>query len=170
MTQKQAYDKAYRQKNIEKITTREKAYRLGRKEHIKAYNESYRKENKEKIKAHRESTIDHVHEVHRAYSVSIREKILDHYGRFCACCGETELKFLTIDHINNDGATHRKKVGHGAGFYRWLINNNFPEGFQTLCWNCNCGRRLGPCPHEIKLVKLAEPKPISLFLDHLMPK
>ncbi len=33
-----------------------------------------------------------------------------HYGQRCACCGETEPAFLAIDHVNNDGNVHRKKV------------------------------------------------------------
>ena len=36
--------------------------------------------------------------------------------------------------------------------YIWLKNNNFPEGFQVLCFNCNCGkaRNKGICPHSGK--------------------
>ncbi len=51
-------------------------------------------------------------------------------------------EWLTIDHINNDGAAHRKEIGEGGtNFYRWLRKNNYPLGFRTLCWNCNCGCR-----------------------------
>lgn len=32
-----------------------------------------------------------------------RKKCFDQYGAICACCGETEILFLTFDHINNDG-------------------------------------------------------------------
>lgn len=31
-------------------------------------------------------------------------------GNACACCKESEIEFLTIDHINDDGADHRKKI------------------------------------------------------------
>lgn len=64
--------------------------------------------------------------------------------------------FLAIDHINGGGSAARKsgiyggsKVG-GSGFYRWLIKNDFPAGFQTLCHNCNLGRQIngGVCPHQ----------------------
>lgn len=32
----------------------------------------------------------------------------------------------------------------------WLARHKYPEGFQLLCWNCNCGRAIngGICPHE----------------------
>ena len=74
------------------------------------------------------------------------------YGGKCACCGETEIEFLAVDHINNDGAAHRKKIGHASGsnIHRWLIRNNFPEGFQVLCHNCNFSKHFGKgvCVHQ----------------------
>ena len=44
----------------------------------------------------------------------------------------------------------------GTKFYRWLKRNNFPEGFQVLCFNCNCGKEInkGVCPHKSKNVFL----------------
>lgn len=38
---------------------------------------------------------------------------LDHYGAKCSCCGETEVCFLTIEHLENDGMAHRKKFNGG---------------------------------------------------------
>lgn len=67
----------------------------------------------------------------------------------CACCGELEIKFLSIDHIEG-----RKKFNHGKGFggvklYNWLIKNNFPDGFQILCINCNWAKGIYKiCPHQ----------------------
>lgn len=76
--------------------------------------------------------------------------VLDQYGGQCACCGLAEPLFLTVDHINNDGAAHRRKIGP-HGIYKWLIQNRFPNGFQLLCFNCNCGRARngGVCPHHL---------------------
>lgn len=66
----------------------------------------------------------------------------------CACCGITELAFLTIDHINGNGAAHRRSIGR-VNFYAWLIRNEYPDGFQVLCYNCNCAKRDGAeCPHK----------------------
>lgn len=79
--------------------------------------------------------------------------VFDHYGGRCACCGETEPCFLAIDHIDGDGNNHRKKIGKwGSSFFKWLIANDFPEGFQVLCHNCNMGKHLngGECPHKSK--------------------
>ena len=86
----------------------------------------------------------------------LRLEILKHYGGDppkCACpgCDEDHIEFLTIDHINNNGAEHLREIGVGAGsaFYYWLKRSNYPRGFQVLCWNCNCAKgRYGYCPHE----------------------
>lgn len=72
----------------------------------------------------------------------------------CACCGERTVEFLTIDHINGNGAAHRREleaqnVGPGTGFYLWLKSNGYPNGFQVLCYNCNCAKGCyGTCPHK----------------------
>lgn len=84
----------------------------------------------------------------------IRSEVIAAYGSRCVCCGEQDPKFLTIDHVNNDGASHRKKnrISPGAGLYSWLRKRGFPKkGFQLLCWNCNCGKGIyGLCPHKHK--------------------
>lgn len=92
----------------------------------------------------------------KALEKEAKDKVYAAYGGYvCNCCGETTKEFLTIDHIDNDGAEHRRKtktVG-GAGLYRWIIKNHFPKTFQILCYNCNCGKKHngGICPHENKL-------------------
>lgn len=81
-----------------------------------------------------------------------RQLVLDHYGRKCSCpnCPTTHEEFLTVDHIDGNGAAHRKEIGRGAHVYSWLVKNNFPEGFRILCFNCNCVRNTyGYCPHEM---------------------
>lgn len=84
----------------------------------------------------------------REYSRKIRKEVLAHYGNKCVCCGETELAFLTFDHINNDGSQHRSKI-KGANIPQWLKRNNFPKDVQILCHNCNSGKEyLGVCPHK----------------------
>jgi hypothetical protein len=77
-------------------------------------------------------------------------KVFTHYGTVCVCCGETLVEGLTIDHINGDGAQHRKEIGVGGlSLYRWLIKHNYPEGFQTLCFTCNFAKGTKKfCPHQ----------------------
>jgi hypothetical protein len=85
----------------------------------------------------------------------LRLSILQQYSSlipFCACCGEKEINFLCIDHINGGGNKHRKEIsahGKGGNIYNWLYKNNFPEGFQILCHNCNMAKgAYGICPHR----------------------
>jgi hypothetical protein len=76
-----------------------------------------------------------------------RMSVLKFYGGKCMCCGETEPKFLTLDHVNNDGAKHRKEIGQSS-IYRWVEINGFPKTIQILCFNCNMAKGLyGKCPH-----------------------
>ncbi len=86
----------------------------------------------------------------REHNRRIRDRVILGYGGYkCACCGETTPEFLQIDHINDDGAEHRRQVGTGNAMYCWLIRNNFPEGFQVLCANCNYAKEFyGGCPHQ----------------------
>lgn len=87
------------------------------------------------------------------WNAQIKQKIVRYYGNKCVCCGERNIKFLTIDHKNNDGHLYRKLGTHktGSNFYMWIVRNNYPETLQLLCYNCNCGRsrNKGICPHEI---------------------
>lgn len=88
----------------------------------------------------------------RKWNIALRQEVLKAYGNKCVCCGEAEEGFLTIDHIENDGAEHRKNIGEGSGrLYRWLKANQFPVGFQILCANCHLSKsRSGVCLHQRK--------------------
>lgn len=76
-----------------------------------------------------------------------KDLVFNKYGKICNCCGEKERVFLSIDHIEDNGAQHRKTFG--GSIFRWLIHNNYPSGFQTLCFNCNWAKSHGGCPHKI---------------------
>lgn len=83
----------------------------------------------------------------RAYVSKVKDEIYNAYGGYrCACCGITEPVFLAIDHINNDGAAHRKKLrASGTSLHLWIKRKGFPKIFQILCHNCNWGKRFGVC-------------------------
>lgn len=87
--------------------------------------------------------------------IFMKMKIIEHYTNGvmkCQCpgCNESNIEFLTIDHINGGGTKHRKKLGTWASnFYRWIWSNNFPGGFRILCSNCNSSLGThGYCPHD----------------------
>ena len=105
---------------------------------VLAYSRKYHIEHREQ-----ERTRNNIR--HRAQRI----ECIDHYGGKCACCGETEIEFLVIDHINGGGTQHRKEIGKGDKIYRWLRKNNFPEGLRVLCANCNQSYgHYGFCPHN----------------------
>ena len=87
-----------------------------------------------------------------AYVTRCRLQVLNHYGAKCNCCNEDQLGFLTIDHINNDGAKQRKELNY-SHIYPWIIRNHYPNTLQILCMNCNWGKRWnkGECPHKQKV-------------------
>src|SRR5262245_39086392 len=72
-------------------------------------------------------------------------------GYVCRCCGEDREPFLSLDHVNNDGARHRRSVDRRK-IYKWLKREGYPPGFQVLCMNCNFGkaRNGGVCPHQTR--------------------
>lgn len=92
-------------------------------------------------------------EKQRARYQRLRDAVFAAYGGYrCCCpgCNVTEPRFLQIDHINNDGAKHRKEIGgSGAHVYGWLRRNKYPPGFQVLCANCNYAKKTGTCPHQL---------------------
>lgn len=75
----------------------------------------------------------------------IRAEVLHGYGVKCVCCGDTDVDFLTIDHVDRYTG-----VGPRAGtpLYLWLKSRGFPSGFRVLCMNCNFALgKFGYCPH-----------------------
>jgi len=82
----------------------------------------------------------------RELLLAVRRRIFEHYGERCACCGSH--RNLEIDHIAGDGADHRIEVlgrqyAGSLQFYRWLVSNGFPQGYQTLCRRCNTSKGRG---------------------------
>jgi len=62
-------------------------------------------------------------------------------------CGFADIRALSIDHIDGGGNKHRRFLGFGlfgAGqkFYSWLKKEGYPEGYQTLCMNCQWIKRV----------------------------
>jgi len=88
----------------------------------------------------------------RKHNLKIKNLVFNFYGRECNCCKETIMEFLTIDHIKNGGTKRRKEI-YKNNLYKWLVKNNFPLDYQTLCANCNYGKMInkGICPHKERL-------------------
>lgn len=58
----------------------------------------------------------------------------------CVECGFSDIRALTIDHIDGGGSHHFKKIGYSK-LYRWLKQQGYPSGYQTLCMNCQYLKR-----------------------------
>jgi len=102
----------------------------------------------------------------------LKDQFIEMYGWVCACCGESNPAFLTLDHVKNDGTEHRNKHTHvrfeevesnGIKFPRFLglstnrvalmkevLSEYRPDRYRILCYNCNFGRAHngGLCPHK----------------------
>lgn len=114
----------------------DRRYYQKHKERIKAATNKYYKSHRDSICAKQAER-----------NLSIKKLVLTKYGNgACSCvtCGFDDIDCLTIDHTNNDGHWHRDVIDKPSGnvFYKWLVTNNFPEGYQTLCANCNLKKEI----------------------------
>lgn len=95
-----------------------------------------------------ESCLDIFRIKNKERSAVLKKQVMDGYGGKCSCCGEEELIFLNIDHVYENGSIERKNGIKGNVMYRKLRDENFPPGYQVLCFNCNFAKHhLGKCPH-----------------------
>jgi hypothetical protein len=102
----------------------------------------------------------------------MRLKVLQTYSKrlsnssipCCRCCGLNDtLGFLAVDHIigrkQMDSEPELVKLGYSSklgsvNLLKWIIEHNFPKGFQILCHNCNTAKGMkqnnNKCPLENK--------------------
>lgn len=104
---------------------------------------------KDQAKAYYERTKEERREIAaaftRRYRDGLKDKVLKHYSNDelkCNNCGIDVYSVLTLDHINNDGADHKRKLSKSgkassSRIYKDLVDRNYPEGYQVLCFNCN---------------------------------
>lgn len=140
----------YYKENIERVKTRVKTYNTANKDKVSKNRIEYAKKNRVTINSRiREKRLE------------LRKFIISHYGGKCDCCGETIFEFLSFDHRDGGGRKHRKGFSNAVAFFRWIINNDFPDTIRILCHNCNQSLgSYGYCPHN-KTVK--EPTNILPF-------
>lgn len=96
---------------------------------------------------------------HRCYGdrsrAHLRLKFFEAYGKKCACCGQDDPRFLSFDHINNDGSKHRKTYTCQQ-MYGLARREGYPKDkYQILCFLCNFGKSTngGVCPHQDGVTK-----------------
>lgn len=121
----------YYQSHKEEQSAHKKAYN-------KAHPEKQRERNRNYVRTHRKQNYEYV----KRKTAELKEEVFTHYGNGkCACvkCGyDEDLRGLVLDHINGNGAQHRKALKKtGRAFYALLKRTGYPAGFQTLCAICN---------------------------------
>jgi hypothetical protein len=147
--QRNQYCRGYYWKNKESILSQKKVYGKRRSVEVK---ERDSERSKRHQMEHKEARL--VYEKSRHYKLKM--EVLQHYSGevpVCACCKEDIFEFLTIDHVNGRTDEEKKSRRSGNALYRWIKKSGFPDGFQVLCYNCNCGRKHGECPHQKKGLK-----------------
>ena len=132
--------------NKERYHIQNKEYRS--RPSSKQRKKEYEKENPERVKKWKRTeylkNIERYRSSHKTHRETVLKEykkiVISHYSKNkmeCKLCKVKGLDFLNIDHIEG-----RKKMGHsgsvrGIKLYAFLKKNNFPEGYQVLCWNCN---------------------------------
>uniref|UniRef100_A0A6M3IPK7 Uncharacterized protein n=1 Tax=viral metagenome TaxID=1070528 RepID=A0A6M3IPK7_9ZZZZ len=67
----------------------------------------------------------------------LKVEVLTYYGKgqlVCVHCGFNTVQALTLDHIQPLGSKVKRPTG--INFYNRLKQQGYPEGYQTLCANC----------------------------------
>lgn len=162
---RQAYTQDYYAKNKSQIYAQHKIWKDANREKMLAYwkdrywedpeasrakSRQYQKErqpewSKEKARA----------KAREKYKI-LRRQVFEKLGVRCYCCGIEDIRFLTIDHIHNDGKLERTNpTGTAINSYtvlRRIWQAGCPsDRYRIACYNCNCARRVtggGNCPHQ----------------------
>lgn len=139
----------------EKILSYRKEYYSNNREKVIGYVRKYVNANREKIrqkdKEFRETNKEYMSKYCKRRRYDNRLQCLSYYTEkrlSCNCCNIDDISLLTIDHINGGGGKH-KIENRIKDIYTWLIDNNYPDGYQVLCHNCNSGKGIrSECPHK----------------------
>ena len=162
--QKRKWGREWRNKNRDRLNALKRAdYRKNREKYLairKKYRDSHKEEcrlwskfsyirNKETYnrysKKYRFIHKDELKQRKKEYNLKRKINVMQHYSNKeipeCKLCGQKDIRYLSVDHINGFGEKHRQEINKsGIGFYNWLIKNNYPEGYQILCIACNMAK------------------------------
>ena len=132
------YQRDWHRKNPEKSKAAGKKYYHSHKEKRKVAYEKWKSENRAYyLKQGKEYNQKHTKEK-QEWNYNRRLLVLRNYSKKsiseCQICHENKIDFLTIDHI--DGVKRNDGRG-GSRLVNYLIRNDFPDGYQILCGNCN---------------------------------
>jgi len=134
-----------------KEAERLRAFRKAHPEKQREYNRRWEKLNPDRRAEINRQTRERLgSDYWRERNLAQKAEMVSAYGGRCECCGETEITFLSLDHVLGGGTQHRKAVGNGR-ILRDLRDAGWPKGgYRVLCMNCQFGYRFGrTCPHQL---------------------
>lgn len=108
-------------------------------------NDRERRKNWKVFKTHEDEKRLRRTEQKRQYGIKHRDDIKHETFRYyskggvikCASCGFTDIRALSIHHVNGGGNQDRQEISHGGwNFYEMLKKAGWPEGYRVLCINC----------------------------------
>lgn len=104
--------------------------------------------------------------------IKLKREVVEAYGGVCSCCGEVEMEFMTLDHVNGDGASDRAARSGGGSSWRSAKLRGFPSDLRLLCFNCNISayRGGGICVHKRKSVDVIDDPTIARQRPHVRRK
>src|ERR1041384_113668 len=156
-----AQAKARYRKNKDEVLTQKRHYHVANREIILRKRRQWWKSMGQKINKQRRKSYPSKREAILATSTvanrQLKIEVLAHYSDEtvprCACCGESHIEFLFMDHSNGGGKQHRAqlKIRGRTKFFCVFKRSGYPQGYGVLCMNCNMARSLGrTCPHEVE--------------------
>jgi len=151
--ERKAYFRDYYQKHKERIRKQNRIHNAIHREEInrkaRLYHHAHREECNQRSKANYAAHRQERKTYQRERSQQLKLEVFSHYSGGtpkCAHCGIEDIDILELDHIDNNGAKERRAIsttqGGGYAFYIRLKRNNYPEGYQVLCSNCNLKKEI----------------------------
>lgn len=138
LEQYREYERDWERENPEKRKAADKKYYHSHKEERASYLKKWISDNREKYLTSQIQYNTYNSKIKQEKRLEKRVTVLSHYSGggdpICFRCNEKEFAFLTVDHI--DGVKHNDGRA-GFTLIGYLIRNNFPDGYQILCGNCN---------------------------------
>lgn len=75
----------------------------------------------------------------------LKNNVLSYYSKGvakCCLCGNNNINMLELDHIDEVCLADKKREKVGTDFYLTVKRNDYPDGYQVLCANCNWEKHL----------------------------
>ena len=149
--------------NIAKKKEYRKKYNARPESKVKQQEYRDRPENKEKVKERQSKPENKAKK--KEWGYTLKFGTFSHYSKklsnadfpVCACCLYDDIRALNIDHIiprSKLSASEKLIPRAGQQLWNYLKLNNYPKGYQILCYNCNLMKKANvDCPHKFDKVR-----------------